>query len=119
YSARVWLHSAWDLVAKGLLFREIRAVSLKLAVLERHHVNEATRREGEMPRSRNYGSSLKMRSMRTLFSPGLASGRACWNFHMSSSHSCTLGFCWSDFDFLSKEKLSLTSMIMNMRVPSK
>lgn len=42
--------------------------------------------------ARGQCSSLKILSMPSHFSPDLASGNACWNFHMSFSHSCTLGF---------------------------
>ena len=36
-------------------------------------------------------SNLKTRSINIHFSPGFASGSGLWNFHMSRSHSCTLG----------------------------
>src|SRR5215469_18814700 len=34
----------------------------------------------------HYRSSLKTRSIGSHFSPGLAFGSGCWNFHISSSH---------------------------------
>src|SRR5438046_7663324 len=62
-------------------------------------------------------SNLKILSSRIHFSPGLALGSGFWNFHISSSHSRTLGFAASAFAFFSNEKPSLTSITMNIRVP--
>jgi len=55
-------------------------------------------------------------SMSIHFSPGLATGKACWYFHISTSHSCSFSLAASIWIFRSKLKFSAASMIMNNRL---